>query len=275
MKRTRLPVAAILLATLTLGCNEPQEGSDGDNKNLPKTTVPTGPCKLEDLKPYVAGIHQQIILEEDDSRSSFVISVPKGYDGKKPAPLIVALHFGGSGLFYSRGILEGLVQPAFKDIDPIIVAPDVLGRRGWGTEENEKRLLALMAQIENVYNIDKEKVIVTGFSMGGHGTFYMASRNQERFKAAIPIAGRARLDKELTWKIPLRIIHSNGDKTVAIGPTKTYAEEIKKAGADVEFVELDGVPHHDARLYVDALKGSVPWLQKQWKKEDNASSSSK
>ena len=62
---------------------------------------------------------------------------------------------------------------------------------------------------------------------------------------------------------------------IAAYKSADLVRRLKKAGADVEFVELDGVPHHDARLYVDALKGSVPWLQKQWKKEDNASSSSK
>ena len=103
---------------------------------------------------------------------------------------MIALHFGARRVtpFFGRNILESLAEPALAELDAIIVAPDAtLG--GWTSRAAETAVLNVMDAIIASYHIDTDKTLLTGYSMGGAGTWYLAGRNQDRFAAAIPIAG--------------------------------------------------------------------------------------
>ena len=264
-----IAATALSLLVFLFGCDPQKPKAQKTVSNSPGPAGVSRPTTLKELLPHPPGTHQQIINQDDGSKSYFTILVPQNYDRKNPTPLVLALHYGGSMPFYGKGILEGLVAPALADLNAIIVAPDVIPgekRQGWCDEKNEKYLLELVDNLMRAYNIDSKKVLVTGFSMGGHGTFYIAARNQDRFTAAIPMAGRPR-GLETKWEIPLYVIHSKDDERVKIGPTKQYVEKIKAEGADVTLPELEGLKHGPASAYQSALKESVEWLRKAWAEE--------
>ena len=99
-------------------------------------------------------------------------------------PLILALHYGGEVTpFYSKEYLNLLVKPALKNLGAIITAPDCPGE-GWANPDVEKALLEFLEIISKEYNIDPNRIIITGYSMGGLGTWYLASRHSEIFSAA-------------------------------------------------------------------------------------------
>ena len=76
----------------------------------------------------------------------------------------------------------------------IIVAPDSI-RGDWNTAENERGvnllLDSVLASLAS-YSIDTKKIVVTGFSMGGTGTWHFAQKYPQRFSAAVPLAGPRR-----------------------------------------------------------------------------------
>jgi pimeloyl-ACP methyl ester carboxylesterase len=80
-------------------------------------------------------------------------------------------------------MLQILIQPALGELGAVIVAPDSLDGR-WSTPANERAVNALLAAVEKNYVIDQKKVIVTGFSMGGQGTWYWGEKYPDRFSAA-------------------------------------------------------------------------------------------
>ena len=133
------------------------------------------------------GIHQQL-LPPDNLR--FSVAIPDGYESGRPVPLVLALHYGGTVTpFYGMGLLQGLVEPALRQLGAIIAAPDNVAN-GWSNPRSEANVLALLDAIQEDYSIDPGKTLLLGYSMGGMGTWYLAARHPERFKAAIPIAGR-------------------------------------------------------------------------------------
>jgi predicted peptidase len=209
-----------------------------------------------------AGIHDDLLPQADGPPIHYAISVPRGYHGD-PVPLILALHFGGDPQGAGHAMLQILIQPALGDLGAIIAAPDSLGG-GWSTAVNERAVNALLAAVEKSYAIDHKKVIVTGFSMGGQGTWYWGDKYPDRFSAAIPLSGTP-TPSAATWRIPVFAVHSRDDRVQPIGPTEQRIAELKKRGINAQIVVLSGIEHFETYKFVSGLRRAVPWIQDVWK----------
>ncbi len=209
----------------------------------------------------VPGVHRQTL-----SGLLYTIAIPPGYTGNQPAPLILALHFGGEVTpFYGGAFLDVLVGPALGDVGAILLAPDAAAG-SWSNAQSEANVIALLDTIQNHYNIDTTRTLVTGFSMGGRGTWYMAARHQNRFAAAIPIAARPESDSgEIEWRIPLYIIHSRQDEVVPLEPVETVVGQLKARGVSVELVVVEGITHFETSRFIGPLRAAIPWIQNVWK----------
>jgi predicted peptidase len=207
------------------------------------------------------GIHEITL----DNGQRYTIAIPVGYTGAMPVPLVMALHYGGTVTpFFGRGVLAGLVEPALRELGAIIVAPDA-SAGAWASEAGETAVLDLMDTIEAEYNIDLGKTLLTGYSMGGMGTWYIGGRNQERFTAVLPIAGRPQADTaEMDWLIPLYIIHSQDDELIDVEPTETAVKQLRFHGADVELVVVKGISHYEANRFIGPLHEAIPWIKQVW-----------
>ena len=192
----------------------------------------------------------------------YTIAVPRDLRDGEPRPLVLALHPGGG----SRGgpFLQGIVEPALRDWGAVIVAPDSPNRR-WSVPSAEESVLHLLDDVLERYAIDRERMLVTGFSMGGAGTWFMASHHPERFTGAIPIASAPRdnpLDR--IGPMPVHVIHSRDDELVPIEPARAAAETLAQRGHPTELTELSGVGHYTMGGYVAALRQAGAWMRQQW-----------
>jgi predicted peptidase len=192
----------------------------------------------------------------------YVISVPKDYSAIKPVPLILALHYGGSPNGAAQGLMLSLVQPALAELGAVIVAPESMGG-AWNTANNERAVNTLVEAVLSSYAIDPKRMAVTGFSMGGTGTWSVVARHPERFSAAVPVAGMPPASMG-TWKTPVFAVHSRDDEVMAIGPTEARIQELQKAGLRAELVVLTGIAHHQTNRFADGLRRAVPWLKQVW-----------
>ena len=238
-------------------------------------------AQLLDLEVKGPGLHKMEITHPDGTLQRYIINVPESYDGSSAVPLIWGLHYGFAGMgeenipepYWTEGFFTKIYQQAFKPLNAIFVAADSV-KGNWETPENEEAAMRLMDSIIATYNIDANKTIVTGYSMGGFGTWHWASKFQDRFAGAIPIAGMPasmstfREDGkflEVDWKIPLYIIHSEMDGLIDIGPTKEYVKQLKAEGKDVTFQVLTVITHHQENLLPEPMGKTVPWIRNVWK----------
>ena len=114
------------------------------------------------------------------------------------------------------------------------------------------------------YTIDRTRVLVVGYSMGGRGTWHMAVAASGAVHGGDPDGGvHARdLSIDQLGRQPTYIIHSREDEVVPFEPAEEIARDFKKLGREVEFEALDDFTHFDMVSYVDALRapgdGSQP-----------------
>jgi len=213
-------------------------------------------------------IQDRVLSLKDGTELRYAISVSRSPDQDQPLPLILALHYGWRGEAtpdrYGRQFLSVLIEPAFRNLDCVLVAPDC-PTSNWTNRSSETAVLELVAHIKANYPIDSSKLVVTGFSLGGFGTWYMGAQHPRMFSAVIPIAGRPRHEwLESAKDLNLFVIHSRQDEVVPIAPTESAVEEIKRKGSKVQFLIIDSLGHYETGRYVDYLKKGVAWLEQIW-----------
>jgi predicted peptidase len=219
-----------------------------------------------DSQVLTPGLHSLSLPRADEPAIHYALSIPRNYSPSTPVPLILALHFGvGGGDAAGAGgdVVQILIGPGFAELGAIIVAPDsVMG--DWSSPENEKAVNALLDMVQARYSIDKKKVVVTGFSMGGAGSWHFAEKFPERFSAAIPVAGRPPASAS-GWRLPVLAIHSRDDQVALFGPTEARIAELQKAGVNAKLILLTGITHYETYRFRDALRQAIPWLRGVWK----------
>ena len=220
--------------------------------------------EIVEKRVAVPGFHE-MLLPGTDRRYTLVI--PQGYTGEEAVPLIVSLHYGGSVTpFYGRGLLETLIEPVFRELGAIFLAPDSAAG-DWVNAQAEEHVLELLEHVMEVYNIDASQTLLTGYSMGGKGTWYLAARHQDLFKAALPIAGLPEADSGSTdWRIPIYVIHGALDRVIPLEPNREVVDQLKSSGRSIELIVLDNVGHYDIPQYRPHLAATVPWLIAAWGK---------
>lgn len=193
----------------------------------------------------------------------YLLYLPKEYTAGKAWPLVLFLHGAGeSGNDLERVKIHGppKMVAAGKEFPFILVSPQSR-RFGW----DPTTLNALLDDIEAKYRVDKDRVYVTGLSMGGMGTWALAASRPDRFAAIIPICGadRNRSDAKKLKDLPIRIFQGGKDTTVRPQTAEAMLKALKDAGAtDVE-LKIYPDAGHDSWTETYNNPEVFEWLLKQ------------
>ena len=240
------------------------------------------------LAAMLLGVSAPALSAGEQSRSAArmaneVFSLPEGVDitygisvpddardagadgGGNAAPLILALHPGGArSAYYGSSFMRGIVEPALRDWNAIIIAPDA-PTRSWATELSERAVLALIEDVASQYAVDQDRILVTGFSLGGGGTWFFATRHADLFTGAIPMAGTIReVSLDGLGSMPVHIVHSRDDERVPYGPAAQAAAQLETRGHPVKLTTLSGVGHYSMGAYIGPLRQAGDWMLQQW-----------
>ncbi|MBQ4202861.1 MAG: prolyl oligopeptidase family serine peptidase, partial [Thermoguttaceae bacterium] len=93
--------------------------------------------------------------------------------------------------------------------------------------------------------IDRDRIYVTGLSMGGFGTWGMVARNSDIIAAAAPLCGGYDLKfADRMANTPIWAFHGDADGAVKYEYSRNLVDAVRKAGnKDVRFTTYPGVGH--------------------------------
>ena len=121
------------------------------------------------------------------------------------------------------------------------VAPQCFPDGWWSATQLEAMLDDVCAK----YPVDKDRVYVTGLSMGGFGTWSLLAECPEKIAAAAPICGGG--DPNAAAKMattPIWAFHGDKDNLVPLGMSKAMIEANQKAGnPEAKLTVYEGVGH--------------------------------
>jgi len=206
------------------------------------------------------------------SKQNYLLYLPKNYAPDDKHPLVLFLHGAGER---GDGKLERVKvhgPPKLiadgKEFPFIVVSPQCKEGGWWDAAE----LSGLLDHIEANYKVDKDRIYVTGLSMGGFGTWALALREPNRFAAIAPICGggnsiAARYTKRLTAAV--WAFHGDKDAVVPLSESEEMVDALKKNKVDVKLTVYPGVNHNSWTQTYDNDE-LYTWLLKHRRQEDEA-----
>ena len=197
---------------------------------------------------------------------SYLLYLPKDYEKQESWPLLLFLH--GSG---ERGDDLELVKvhgpPKLisqgQEFPFIVVSPQCPKERRWEPIE----LVALLDDLSKKYKVDEDRICVTGLSMGGFGTWELASFAPNRLAAIAPICGGG----EKYWvkrfvHLPVWAFHGAKDTGVPLERSQIMIDELKKKGANPKLTVYPEAGH-DSWTETYDNPALYEWLLEQRRKK--------
>jgi len=163
--------------------------------------------KIQEIKEYISqvelqtdpfenlrGTYRRAFLSEiDNTYRPYSVYLPYDYNTQKQYPLLVYLHGSGEddrALFRTNTIKEGF----------IVLAPNGRGTSNcFATKEAQIDIKEAIDDVIVNFNINTEKIILSGFSMGGYGVYRTHYEYPELFSALAIISGHPDLPSR--WRI--------------------------------------------------------------------------
>lgn len=179
---------------------------------------------------------------------NFWLYLPPGYPGQQRWPLMLFLHGAGErGDDLERVKIHG--PPKRIDIEeasfPFVIVSPQCPEEGWWSEDDQiERLDALLEEVTGRYEIDPQRLYVTGLSMGGYGTWALAARYPRRFAAIAPICGAG--DPGAAGRLahlPVWVFHGAKDPVVPLESSQQMVDALREAGGSVAFTVYPEAGH--------------------------------
>jgi predicted peptidase len=182
--------------------------------------------------------------------ADYLLYLPEGYDATQEAwPLMLFLHGAGErGSDVSKVAIHGppkLVSAEAITFPFVIVSPQCPKGDRWSSETQVDTLNALLDRIVSRYRIDRDRIYVTGLSMGGFGTWRLAAEYPDRFAAIAPICGGGSPeDAQRIAHLPVRVFHGAKDKIVPVKKSEEMVAALEKANCRVKFTVYPDAGHN-------------------------------
>lgn len=218
-------------------------------------------------------LDRSISLEGDTYR--YQVFVPRDWTADKKWPVILFLHGAGErgedGLAQTQVGIGGSLRSHVDRWPAVVVMPQCRKGVWWIDPKMEAQALAALDQEIKEFNGDRDRVYLTGISMGGYGTWSLAARHPKMFAAIVPVCGGVRIPARAnvtpppeqsedpyndTAKkvaaIPAWVFHGEADPSVPVTESRKLVEALKTAGAEPHYTEYPGVGHNSwDRAYAD------------------------
>lgn len=187
----------------------------------------------------------------------YAVFVPSSVDQGQPAPLIVSLHGLGRSHDWLMGYHGFLDQAEANGY--IVVTPLGYIRRGWygsratedreDGERSEQDVMNVLQLMREGFNIDSNRIYLWGHSMGGAGTYHIASKYPDIF-AGLGVAAPAPepdapIDDilERIKHLPIFVLQGTADTAVPVERTRAWVNRMKALGMQHIYVEIPGADH--------------------------------
>lgn len=199
------------------------------------------------------------VAELKGHRIPYVVYVPRDYTPSKQWPVVLFLHGAGergdNGLAQSQVGLGAAVRMHPERFPCVIVMPQCPEGKGWGAgipgftqDEPLVADLALKALDDVVerYHGDRDRLSLTGLSLGGFGTWSIGAAHPERFAALAPVCGGGTATTAGKLKdIPIWAFHGEADTVVPAERSRQMVEAVRAAGnRNVKYTEYPAVGHN-------------------------------
>jgi predicted esterase len=207
------------------------------------------------------------VFHDAAGEHKYVLFLPANYSPEARWPVILYLH--GAGERGTDGTLQttiGLgpfVKARRDDFSYVVVFPQCEDQQipilqAWSPNSADgKRALAILSQVEREYSIDARRRILTGWSMGGYGTWSLGAADASHWAVLVPVSGGG----DPAWgsrlaNVPIWAFAGANDQVVPPRETERLVDAVRAAGGHPRLTIVPNAGHevwkdvyNDPQLY--------------------------
>jgi len=196
-----------------------------------------------------------------DHRYAFVI--PASYDPARPSQVRVHLH-GGVGRPRPTAANRIRTDSLPSGVDEIAVFPVSWADSLWWSATQVDNLERILDRLKRTYNVDENRVYVTGTSDGGTGAFFVAFKDTTPWASFLPLIGDMTVLGSRAVRVvdeifpgnavnkPFFIVNGGRDRLYPAHVVQLYVEHLQKLGTKVVF-----------RVYPESEHSTAWWPQER------------
>ena len=213
-----------------------------------------GPVFAQDV---ALGQQESARIDIDGTRYPFVYLIPETYDATRSYPVEFMLHGGVSrpewepgGEWWRHG------YDSLKKEDRIVVVPAAWNAAFWWFENQADNLPSILRELKQTYNIDDNRVTLSGVSDGGTGTYFFAFKQSTEWAAFLPYIGHPgvlrnpqsgpgyKLFFENLMSRPLYIVNGENDPLYPVSSVEPFINILQEANIDHVFRAIEDGGHN-------------------------------
>ncbi len=199
---------------------------------------------------------QKLTRHTDAGDFPYTVDVPPTYDPARKYQVRVQLHGGvmrpdpasrGDG---SIGALAGVEQ--------IYILPQSWAEAQWWAPPQGENLPAILDRVKRTYNVDENRVVMSGVSDGGTAAFYFAMRDTTPYASFLPLNGhilvlanrdlglRGALFPQNLINKPFFIVNGGKDRLYPAASVEPLLTEFKTRGLELVYSPQPEAGHNTA-----------------------------
>jgi predicted peptidase len=200
---------------------------------------------------------------DTDEEMPYCVFASSQIDPDTPAPLVITLHGAGAGpeIMCNSTAVDLAEAGGYILASPMGYSPRGgygvarTGNRGGADQPanlaalSEKDVMNVLGMVLDEFNVDGDRIFLTGHSMGGSGTMFLGSKHADIWAAIAPVAGGGRLNQPDVLQplkdagVAVMVVHGAEDEVAPVQASRDLVAAMRDLGLEPEYVELPGITH--------------------------------
>jgi len=204
--------------------------------------------RLKAGRTYAAqksGVAQFTNQTRDGIEHYYAVNVPANYDPARRYQMRFQLHGGVGGRLDNKPRGNGEIG-ALAGAEQFYVLPYAWDGEPWWSDDQVLNLGAIVDAMKRTYNIDENRVVVSGVSDGATGAYYIAMRLTTPFASFLPLNGFImvlandgiddhRIFPSNLRNKPLFVVNGGKDRLYPTWAVEPYTKHLLGAGVQIEY----------------------------------------
>lgn len=216
-------------------------------------------ARLKKGRTYAADVPTGVVRlsrKTPDAEYGYTLDVPATYDPARKYQVRFQLH-GGIGRPDQQVRGNGSIG-SLAGVEQIYVLPLSWAEAPWWGSLQVANLRAILDSVKRTYNVDENRVVLSGVSDGGTATYYIAMRDTTPYAGFLPLNGFMMILQNpslgLTEQLfpnnllnkPIFVVNGGQDPLYPTSIVEPYVKHLEKGGVSVSYHPQPNAGHNTA-----------------------------